>query len=271
MLVLTMRGSRDPSSSKGWRMASSRRWATTSGAPIDSPPSSRTTNSSPPTRPIVSTSRSAALHSRGDQHQQSVARFVAEGVVHVLEVVEVDEERRPVRVRCDGFASSCSIRSMMSVRLGKPGQHVVGRLEVELLGAIVDEPTKPGSVRAEHEDQHRDHEAECDATKEDADGVVVREEPAIAAASEDVDGPTVAERGRDARRARRGDAAREDWLRRVRRSAGDGRFRVVLQGGRQDDPRLDGEGDDGNEVRWRAAASSALRRPDTSECRRRSA
>ena len=102
MLVLTDSGIDVSSRSNGWRITSSSRSAISSGATFIGAPSISTTNSSPPIRPIVSASRSALVKPRGDRDQQPVAGFVAERVVHVLEVVEVDEQRCTGRSRSGG-------------------------------------------------------------------------------------------------------------------------------------------------------------------------
>ena len=56
-LVVTTSGRGERSMSNGSRMISSKRAATRWGPAADGPPSTNTTNSSPPMRPIVSTSR----------------------------------------------------------------------------------------------------------------------------------------------------------------------------------------------------------------------
>ena len=122
MLVLTVSGIVAPSSSNGWRITSSSRSATSSGATVE-------------WRAVDQDDELVAAHPRrscrrratcvvsrgGHGHEQPVAGLVAERVVDVLEVVEIDEQRRAASCRCRRLrASSCSMRSMISARFGRP-------------------------------------------------------------------------------------------------------------------------------------------------------
>jgi hypothetical protein len=76
---------------KGCSSASSRRSATSSGPAASDSSSEMTTNSSEPPQRVAFADHS--VEPGGDRLQQFVAGAVAEGVVDVLEVVEVEEER----------------------------------------------------------------------------------------------------------------------------------------------------------------------------------
>ena len=83
--------------STGSCSTSSSRCATVITSATSATPSSRTANSSPPSRAIVSLGRRHSLEPAGHRAQQRVARRVPEAVVDGLEVVEVDEHDRDPR------------------------------------------------------------------------------------------------------------------------------------------------------------------------------
>ena len=81
----------------------------------------RTANSSPPSRAAMSPSRTAAEQPLRGHLQQLVTRAVAEGVVDVLEPVEVDDHHGQPSPRCDLVEISVSAsRCSSSARLGRP-------------------------------------------------------------------------------------------------------------------------------------------------------
>ena len=112
-------GSRRPASS--WR-------ATTLASPGRRRAGSSTPNSSPPRRATVSRSPSELLEAVRDLLQQAVARVVAERVVDLLEVVEVDQHhgRGDVRAAAGGDRLLDAVAEERAV--GEPGQRVVQRL-----------------------------------------------------------------------------------------------------------------------------------------------
>jgi hypothetical protein len=104
-------------------------WATVSAA-SGSALSTTTTNSSPPSRATVSDPPEAAHEPPGDRGQEQVADLVAEGVVDLLEVVEVDEgDADPVRA---GPVQRGGEPAVEQDPVRQPGQRVVGRAVVEL-------------------------------------------------------------------------------------------------------------------------------------------
>ena len=112
-------------------------------------PSSRSANSSPPSRASVSLGRMTSLKRCRDLLEQLVAGVVTEAVVDLLEAVEIDEQHRERR-RCERAerASAWSSRSRNSARLARSGEPVVERLARELLL----EPHALGDVaRVEHD------------------------------------------------------------------------------------------------------------------------
>ena len=119
--------------SNGSRSTSSRRSATNSGLPVGAPPSTSTTNSSPPRRAIVSASRSVAESRAATDSQEPVAGFVPERVVHLLEAVEVDEQRRALDVAPAGPGEHLldPVEDQRAVR--EPGERVVQRLVPDAL------------------------------------------------------------------------------------------------------------------------------------------
>ncbi len=55
------------------------------------------------------------------------------------------------------------MRSMISVRFGKPGQRVVQRLVAQLAGSLTDQPQCGGPTGAQHQHQRGEDEACGDA------------------------------------------------------------------------------------------------------------
>ncbi len=129
-------------------MTSSRRSATTSTPASSETPSARTTNSSPPSRPTVSFSRTALFESNADAHEEFVAGAVAEGVVDVLEVVEVEEERGDVRVLASGARQHSVDAVEDQCAIGQSGERVVQRLVLQLIGSLLHQFHGARSTRA---------------------------------------------------------------------------------------------------------------------------
>ena len=133
-------------------MTSNRRSATSSGACVaGSPPSIRTTNSSPPIRPMVSASRKAVEQSCRDGEQQLVTGGVAERVVHVLEVVQVDVHRRGGRSvsAIAGQELLDAVHDQRPVRQTR--EWVVQRLVAQLVGLLTHESKRPSPTGPEDE------------------------------------------------------------------------------------------------------------------------
>ena len=106
-------------------------------------PSARMTNSSPPRRPTVSLERSSADQPAGHRLEEPVPGLVAERVVGVLEVVEVDEEGGHRLAVAPGPHQHPVGPVEDQLAVGQPGQRVVqgpvGEQLLELL-ALGDVP-----------------------------------------------------------------------------------------------------------------------------------
>ena len=121
-------------------------------------PSIRTANSSPPNRATVSLARIGAPQPLADPDHQLVPDRVPEGVVHRLEVVEVDEQQGqraqvpPVLLQGMGHP----VGEQRSV--GQPGQLVGERLPLEITFAVLQVPGQRDVVpdRQVLPDQHAD-------------------------------------------------------------------------------------------------------------------
>ena len=117
--------------------------ASTSARPADrdprcsSTPSSRTANSSPASRATVSVVRTVADQPLGHRLQQPIAGIVAERVVDVLEVVEIQEHHRDVAPRAPGQRQRVLDAIAKQVAIGEPRQRIVeGQLAQLLLEAL---------------------------------------------------------------------------------------------------------------------------------------
>ena len=94
---------------------------------------SSTANSSPPSRAARSSAPDAALDPLGDRAEEAVAGRVAQGVVHDLEVVEVEEQDDGDRARA-GMSASRAFDLLGEHRpVREAGQRVVVGLVAELL------------------------------------------------------------------------------------------------------------------------------------------
>ena len=134
------------------------RSATSSGPTSKDSPSTRTKNSSPPSRPTVSLSRRAPVSRSATATEQAIAELMAEGVVDILEVVQIDVERS------HGARRSCRtaqhllgpVEEQRPVR--QSGQGVVERLVAQLSGALGHQGegplTRPGHVEQEEKEDH---------------------------------------------------------------------------------------------------------------------
>src|SRR6218665_50745 len=134
-----------PSSAKGWFRLASSLSATISACAVavrrsGARASSMTTNSSPPKRATVSAARTLATRrggageeGGGELRQQLVAHVVAQGVVEVFEVVQVDEQQRAQFVRALAGGDSGWQPVEQQARVGQAGQRVVERQALDLL------------------------------------------------------------------------------------------------------------------------------------------
>src|SRR6266851_127882 len=90
-------------------------------------------NSSPPNRATVSASRYGLYQPLADGHQKPVARDVAEAVVHVLEVIDIQEKHRE---RLATFAAGPAQRVRHAIEkqraIGQTGQRIVEGVVNEL-------------------------------------------------------------------------------------------------------------------------------------------
>ena len=178
-----------------------------------------------------------ARQPRGNGDEQPVAGLVAEGVVDVLEVVEVDEQRRP----CRPVALAAGEELLDAVHDQRPvrqvGQRVVQRLMAQLVGAFGDKAERPGPPRAQHQHQRRDENAECDACDEQGERAAL-EQATRRRRAERLDGPPVAEVDRQRFGVVGYIAERELGVRAVALVAHrHGHLRVILQRALQKDRR----------------------------------
>ena len=154
MLALTMRGIGAPSSSNGWRMTSQNPICDQLGSNLEIAPSIKTTNSSPPIRPMVSASRKRVLQSGGNRNQQPVTSLVTERVVHVLELVEIDVQRG-----ADGPVTAAAGQELLDAvhdqrPVGQTGQPIVQRLIAQLTGLFAYHCKCPRTAGAQHVEQY---------------------------------------------------------------------------------------------------------------------
>ncbi len=173
----------------------------------------------------------------GHGDEQSVAGLVAERVVDVLEVVEVDEQRRtrrPVALAA-GEELLDAVHDQRPVR--QVGQRVVQRLMAQLVGAFGDQAQRPRPPGAQHQHQRRDENAERDACDEEGERAAL-EQPTGCRWAERLDGPPIAKVDRQ-RLGVVGDLAeRELGVRAVALVAHrHGHLRVTLQRSLQEDRR----------------------------------
>ena len=83
--------------------------------------------------------------------EELVADGVAEGVVHILEVVEIDDEHGRDRAAATGACEQLVGAVEDEPAVWEPGQLVVQRLSDQLVRLLVDEVERAGSRRAERE------------------------------------------------------------------------------------------------------------------------
>ena len=89
------------------------------------------TNSSPPSRTTVSVAPTQATIRRAIGFEQLVAGIVPQAVVDVFEIVEIDEgDRRPAVVAL-GEQDRLGQSVVQQGAVGKPGQRVMGRHELD--------------------------------------------------------------------------------------------------------------------------------------------
>ena len=87
-----------------------------------------TTNSSPPCRLTVSDAADARHQAPGNRLQQPIADGVAQRIVDVLEIVQVEEEDRNL-MPCGAAAAAIArpTRSLQQQAIGQAGQEIVVR------------------------------------------------------------------------------------------------------------------------------------------------
>ena len=99
----------------------------------------------------------------GHGDEQPVAGLVAQRVVDVLEVVEIDEQRRARGAVAPAAGQQLldAIHDQRPVR--QAGQRVVQRLVTQLLSALGHQPQRPRPSGAQHQHQCCNENAERDA------------------------------------------------------------------------------------------------------------
>ena len=111
---------------------------------------SRTANSSPPKRAIVSVSRRASCRRGPDLVEEQVAVVVAERVVDLLEAVEVHEHHRDARAVALGGEDRLGGAVAEQRAVGQPGEVVVQRAVLvhdRVAAALVDRGERQGEQR----------------------------------------------------------------------------------------------------------------------------
>ena len=93
---------------------------------------------------------------------------MAERVVDVLEVVQIDEQRGAGRAvaAVPGEQLLDAIHDQRPVR--QAGQRVVQRLVAQLARALADQPQRPCSTGAEHQHERSEEDAQRDARQQAA-------------------------------------------------------------------------------------------------------
>ena len=126
-----------PSTSKGWCRAWRSRSATASASPTPSTDGSRTANSSPPRRADRVRLPQDRPQPRAHLAQQLVAVGVPEGVVDLLEAVQVDEQERDLGLGAGGHGETLVEAVLDQDPVGQPGQRVVrGLVPVAVGGGL---------------------------------------------------------------------------------------------------------------------------------------
>ena len=98
--------------------------------------------------------------------EELVADGVAEGVVHILEVVEIDDEHGRYRAAATGACEQLVGAVEDEPAVWEPGQLVVQPLSDQLVRLLVDEVERAGSRRAEREDQRREQHRDSEPDEE---------------------------------------------------------------------------------------------------------
>ena len=91
---------------------------------LEGRPWRRTTNSSPPRRPTVWTRRHVREQAKGDLLEETVAEPVAEGVIEVFEVIEIEEEQGAEGVIFAGDREGFFEAAVNHGAIGKAGEPV---------------------------------------------------------------------------------------------------------------------------------------------------
>ena len=171
-------GSRRPASS--WR-------ATTLASPGRRRAGSSTPNSSPPRRATVSRSPSDCLEAVRDLLQQAVARVVAERVVDLLEVIEVDQHhgRGHVRAAAGGDRLLDAVAEERAV--GQAGERVVQRL------VLLGDRRAPAAVDGEERQQQQQQRRQAELGRQHHDGRETEQQARGRGLEEEVVGQVAAE------------------------------------------------------------------------------
>ena len=108
-------------------------------------------------RPIRVASRSGHDERAATAISRAVTRLVSEGVIDVLEVVEIDEQGRANSsvAAVTGQELLDAIHDQRTV--GEASERVVQCLVLQFAGPFDDQSHRPGSPRRQHEDKGRQH------------------------------------------------------------------------------------------------------------------
>src|ERR1019366_2312541 len=92
---------------------------------------------------------------------------MAEGVVDVLEIVEVEEERGDLGVLTSRTRQHAVDAVENQRTVGQTGERIMQRLVLQLIGSLFDELHCARSTRAEYVDQQGQQEAQKDSAEKD--------------------------------------------------------------------------------------------------------
>ena len=108
-----------------------------------------------------------------DSGQQLIADGMAQGVVDVLEVVEVEEEQGHRGMVSSGAGQHLVDAVENQGAVGKTGERVMKRLMLELIGAFVHHRQGPRAAGAQHVDQRPQQQAENETAQQQGEGIRV--------------------------------------------------------------------------------------------------
>ena len=132
-----------------------------------------------------------ALQAVRDRHQQQVTHVVAEAVVHVLELVEID-----VQGRSSGALPPAAGQELLHAvhdqgPVRQAGQRVVHRLMTQFVGLLTHDAQCPCAPGARHEHQRPAEQAQGDSCDQQCERVATCEHPAGTACTEGRDRPAI--------------------------------------------------------------------------------